>query len=345
MKRTIYLAGLALLLASTAPAQSRIATNAAPFLTIGTGARGMSMGNAYTAMATGSDALFWNPGGAAIPYAERHLGSAFFSHYEWLADIDYNAAGVTIPITRSGVVGLSLAAVDYGDMEVRTEQNPNGTGVFFSSTDFMVGATYAQPLTPDFYFGGTVKYIRQSIRDMSASTVAFDFGFVLKTRYLGGLQIASSIMNFGGQMQMDGINGETNIDIAPNLRGSSESIPVRIRNDTWDLPLAFRFGAALPVVRSGNFELIATGDANQTTDNNLNADFGGLLRYGNRTFNLEMRGGYRDAFLGDDVDGHVSLGVGLDLQVTGNMRFGFDFAYLPFNFLNDTQLFDARVFY
>lgn len=39
-------------------AQSRVGTTAAPFLILGTGARGSALGHAYTAVATGGDACF-----------------------------------------------------------------------------------------------------------------------------------------------------------------------------------------------------------------------------------------------------------------------------------------------
>ncbi len=343
---TPLLAGAVLVVGMSVPdmasAQSRSGTTAATFLTIGTGAKGQSVGNAYTAHARGADALFWNPAGASRPYADTHLAGAFFTHHEWLADINYNAAAVTIPV-GSSVVGLSLASVDYGRMLVRTVQLPEGTGETFGSSDLSLGLTYARPLTQSFYFGGTVKYIRQSIRDNSASTIAFDFGFVLETNYLNGLEVAASIQNFGGKMQMAGLNGQIFVDVDPNSSGNNDNIPARLEMGSWDLPLSFRFGVAIPIVKLNNVELLAFGDANQTNDNNLNSDFGGALRFGNRTFNLDMRAGYRDAFL-DNVDSHLTYGAGLDIRVS-SVRFGFDFAYVPYELLGNTRLIDFRVYY
>ena len=326
-----------------ASAQSRVGTTSAPFLTLGTGARGQALGHAYTTLATGGDALFWNPAGAAKPYAGTHRGGVFLTHYEWVADINYNAAGVVVPINQSGVIGLSVAAVDYGDMEVRTVALPNGTGETFSSTDLSLGLTYAQPLTQDFYFGGTVKYVRQQIRDMAASAVAFDFGFLLSTRYLGGMQIAASIQNFGGKMQMQGINGQVFVDIDPTSEGNNPNIPSRIEMNRWDLPLAFKFGVMVPVKLAFNTELQLLADANQSNDNNLNSDVGAQLHYGNRTFNFDLRAGYKDLFI-DNVDSHLSFGAGLDVRVT-SVRFGFDFAYIPFDLLGNTQMVDFRVYF
>lgn len=343
MKRVLLALLTLSVLSVDAQGQSRVGTSAATFLTLGTGARGSSLGHAYTALAKGPDALFWNPGGAARNYADRYRGGAFFTHHEWFAGIQYNAAAVVVPAVGSSVVGISMAGVDYGDMEVRTVTQPEGTGQTFSANDMMVGVTFSSPLTNAFYFGGTAKYVRQSIRDMSASTFAFDFGFVLETRYLNGMQVAASIMNFGGKMQMDGLNSERNIDIDPNNSGSSESIPVRIRMDRWDLPLSFKFGVAIPVVKLSTVEITALADANQTNDNNLNSDLGLRMRYATRAVAFEVRAGYKDAFLDKDaVDSHLTYGTGLDVAVSG-VRFGFDFAYVPFDRLGNVQLFDFRV--
>ena len=346
MNRLLLAFALSTLLLGTpaeAYAQSRVGTTAAPFLTLGTGARGQALGHAYTALATGGDALFWNPAGAARPYLGDYRGNAFFTHYEWLADISYNAAGVVIPAIGAGALGLSIAAVDYRDMEVRTVALPEGTGETFSSSDLSLGLTYAQPLTTSFYFGGTVKYVRQAIRDMEASAVGFDFGFILETPYLNGMTLAASIQNFGGKMEMEGVNADVFVDIAENNNGNNPDIPADLDMEAWDLPLSFKFGVALPVVQVNNVQLMALADANQSNDNDLNSDVGAQFRYGNRTLNLDLRVGYKDLFL-DNVDSHVSYGAGLDVRVS-RVRVGFDFAYSPFDLLGNTQMFDFRVYF
>ncbi len=334
---------LVALVAVPAAGQSRVGTTAAPFLTLATGARGASLGNAYTSIATGPDALFWNPGGIARPYRDSHRGGLFFSNNQWVAGIDYNAAALTLPVTNTGVVGLSLAFVDYGDMDVRTVSQPEGTGETFTANDLSIGVSYAMPLTDAFYFGGTTKLIRQSIRDMTATTGAVDIGFVLVTKYMNGMTVAASIMNFGGKMQMDGINSELTVDVDAQNSGSNESIPARIKMDSWDLPLSFKFGVALPVVSTSDVTLTLLADANQTNDNNLNADLGAQLEYQTRMLTFDARMGYKDAGV-DNVDSHFSYGSGLDVQLSG-VRFGFDFALVPFDLLGNTRMIDFRIYF
>ncbi len=324
-------------------AQNRTGTTAAAFLTLGTGARGQAVGHAYTALATGADALFWNPAGAARSYSGRQRGSLLLSHAQWLADINYNAAAVVIPVFGTHTIGLSVASVDYGSMPVRTVAFPEGTGETFRAGDFSLGVTYAQPLTSAFYFGGTVKYVRQQIRDMSADAVGFDFGFVLQTQYLQGLTLAASIQNFGSKMQMGGVNSVVFVDIDETTSGNNPDVPARLEMDSWDLPLSFKFGMALPVFRLDHVELMALADAHQSNDNRLNGDFGGQLRLYNRTFNFDVRAGFKDLFV-EHVDSHLTLGAGLDVRALG-IRTGFDYAYTPFDLLGNTQMLDFRIYF
>jgi len=351
MMRSIHLilsqVGLVLMLifegAQFASAQSRAGTTAASFLTIGTGARGQALGHAYTAMATGADALFWNPAGAARSYGNHSGGSLFLSHSRWFADIDYNVAAVVVPVFGDHVVGLSVAAVNYGDMIVRTVAFPEGTGETFRANDFSLGLSYAQPLTESFYFGGTAKYVRQDIRDMTASTIGFDFGFVLQSEYLRGLTLAASIQNFGGKMQMNGVNSIVFVDVDETITGNNPDIPARIEMDSWDLPLSFKFGLAMPVIQINMIEVSALADIQQSNDNSLNGDAGAQVRIYNRTFNLDLRGGYKDLFL-DNVDSHLTFGAGIDVRAFG-VRLGFDYAYTPFELLGQTQVVDFRIYF
>jgi hypothetical protein len=341
-KRAILFAMVgSMILAGNSFGQSRTGTTAANFLTIGTGARGQSLGNANTAIATGGDALFWNPAGASRAYLGQYRSSAVFTHFNWIADINYNAAGVVVPAVGSGVVGISFAQVDYGTMDVRTVSRPLGTGETFKSVDLSLGLSYAQPLTSSFYFGGTVKWIRQSIRDMSASTIAVDLGFILETQYLNGMMLAASIQNFGGKMTMSGVNSVVFVDIDAQNSGSNPNLPASLDMGSWSLPLSFKFGVAVPVIRTESLQLLALGDAHQSNDNDLNSDLGGELSYSNNTFVLAGRVGYRDLFA-ENVDSHFTVGGGLDVRLD-RIRLGFDYAYVPVTLLGSTNMFDVRI--
>lgn len=338
--RTLAFVALATLVAMPSSAQDRVGTTAAPFLTLGAGARGQSLGHAYVSTATGGDALFWNPAGAAR-VDPRKNGNLFLTQHEWLADIRYNAIGATIPVGSGGsVIGLSIASVSYGRDEVRTERQPEGTGDTFGASDFSFGITYARPLTESFYFGGTAKVVRQSIWDMSATGMAADFGISLDTGF-NGVTIAASILNFGSKMQMGGINARETVDVDAGTSGNNENITAELDLDSWDMPLSFRFGTSVPVVNMAGFDVRLLADAQQTNDNVLNADFGGIATYDAGPVQLELRGGYRDAFV-DGMDNHLSFGGGIRADA-GGYSLGVDVGYLPFDYLGNSTLIDLRL--
>jgi hypothetical protein len=331
--------------ASEAMAQSRVSTTAAHFLTLGTGAQGTALGHAYTTMATGGDALFWNPAGIARMGPGNKRGSLFFNHTDWLLDLNYNSFGLVVPVTAAGAFGFQIAQLDYGRMDVRTVALPEGTGETFGASDLVMGASYAQPLTNSFYIGGTAKYVRQSIYDMSANTFAFDIGFVLESDYLNGMRLAASIMNFGGKMQMDGVNSRVFVDIDPTSSGSNDALPAKLETRQWDLPLSFKFGVAVPVINTSNVRVELLSDAHQTNDNSLNADFGGQAKFMVGGIDLDLRAGYKDfgsKELRDNVQSHFTYGGGLSLGVAG-LQLGIDYAYVPFEFLGNVQMFDLRL--
>jgi len=63
---------------------------------VGVGARGLGMGSAYHTLATGAEALYWNPAGLARtePQANNHL--AFMHSERFSGEVDYNFIGLPV---------------------------------------------------------------------------------------------------------------------------------------------------------------------------------------------------------------------------------------------------------
>ena len=54
------------LVAQSGGEESRVGTTAAPFLTMGVGAKGHALGHANSINISGAESIFWNPAGMAI---------------------------------------------------------------------------------------------------------------------------------------------------------------------------------------------------------------------------------------------------------------------------------------
>ena len=104
-------------------------------------------------------------------------------------------------------------------------------------------------MTDKFSIGGSAKYISQSIWNESAGTIAFDIGLLFVTGF-HDMRLGMSIANFGGEMKMDGIDLRKVIDIDPSNAGSNKLNLADMVTDPLPIPLMFRVGVAMDVVKN-----------------------------------------------------------------------------------------------
>lgn len=293
---------IAVILINGACAQSKVGTTAANFLNIPIGSRASGMGGAFIAIANDATALYWNPSG--ISRIARNEFNVSYS--EWLVGTSFNWAGLVFKMSEEDAFGLSVNQLNYGEEEITTAQQPNGTGEKWSAIDIAVGLTYSRNLTDRFSIGGTVKYIRQQIWNESASALALDIGLLFHTQ-LPGLRLGMNIANFGGEMKLDGKDLLQPVDIDPSNTGNNDKITSTLNTDAWTLPLNFSVGLAYDAIQIDDFSLTIAADAiypnNQTSFLNLGSEF----IWNNL---ISVRGGYNALFKEAAEEG-LSAGVGL----------------------------------
>ena len=91
---------------------SNVATTAASFLDIGIGARSLSMGGAFVAIADDPTALYWNPAGSVNIIRP----TAHFYHSPWIADVQFNHSAVVVPLDGSSSLGFFITSVTMDEM-------------------------------------------------------------------------------------------------------------------------------------------------------------------------------------------------------------------------------------
>lgn len=306
--RPIYLtlaafAPVALLSAASAGAQDKVATTAAPFLSLGVGARGVGMGSAQTASAEGPSALYWNP--AAV--TSMTTSGAEFSTTGWLVGTTFQNAAVVYNAGSMGHLGLSVTALNYGSDEVTTIDRPEGTGEQWSGLDLAVGVSYARPLTNRFSVGGSVKFVQQRIWNETDNGVALDLGVNYLTSFRG-LRIGATMTNFGTDLRLQGRDLRQAIDVDPNNNGNNPRNPGYLETDAWALPLTFRVGVSMDAYRQNEHRILVSADALAPGDNAQAASFG--AEYGFRDL-FYLRGGYRQAFASQVEDQGWAAGFGV----------------------------------
>jgi len=316
------------------PTITRVGTTAAQFLKLGAGARAIALGGAQVAEGRDLSSLYWNPAGLA-----RLRGSNIqLNTTRYLAEVDYNMVAFGTEIRSIGSVGLSILLLDSGDMEVRTESEPEGTGEMFKAQSFALQATFARNLTELFSIGGSLKYIQERIWHSSASAFAFDIGTLFTTPF-DGLRLGASMSNLGPKMRMDGRDILFSEDPSPNTDGTAEIVNAQYRMDAHSLPLIFRVGVAWDAYDTGTHRLLITTDAAHPNDNAEYINSG--IEYSFREL-LSIRFGYRNLFEPDGEQG-LTAGASLQLRVDRSLRTSFDYAYADFGRLTQTHWFTVNI--
>lgn len=310
--------------------QSKVGSTAAPFLNVAIGARPISMGGAFVATANDVSALYWNPAGVS-----RIEGSeALFSYSNWFADISYNWSGAALNLGGMGTLGLSVTYLDYGEMEITTLAEQDGTGQMFDANDLALALSYSYNLTDRFSVGGSAKYIQQRIWNSSASTVAFDLG-VLYYSDIMGIRIGAVISNFGSEMSISGKDLLVQHDIDEQIEGNNDEILATLNTDSYPLPLLFKIGLAADLINIEDHILTVGIDALHPNDNDESLNVG--LEYVLYDM-IALRGGYKSLFLENSEEG-LTMGVGFRYTLAPGLAFYIDYAYQEFGLLDNTQHF------
>jgi predicted porin len=208
----------------------------------------------------------------------------------------------------------------------------------FSAGSYAFGLSYARNLTDRFSIGLTAKFIHEQIFHSTANGAAMDIGALFDTQFYG-MKIGMSITNYGTKMQMGGRDLQAQLDVDPTVSGNSETTQALLKTDAYELPLMFRIGVSVDVLKGyGKSNLILAVDALHPNDDveylNIGCEY---------TFNkmVSLRAGYKTLFAKESEEG-LSLGAGIHYPV-GGVRLMLDYAYHDFGVLKDVQKFSIGI--
>lgn len=229
--RALLLAVLLVPGASPARAAFQKATggNASEFLDIGAGARALGMAEAFSTVAEGPDALYWNPAGLAktrsleLSYTRAELNQ-FFHH-------DYAAVAVPARLLR-GALGLSYTRLSQESLTLRTNANvevgefaphsdalsigyatsfdldDEGSGErdYFGDAWAVPNATRSlrvrdEPWRGSLLVGAALKLVAEQIHQRSSRAVAFDGGALFRPADYQSFCLGFAFRNLGGRQR------------------------------------------------------------------------------------------------------------------------------------------------
>jgi len=333
--RIIALVTFALLfISANLHSQSKVGTTALPFLGISVGPRATAMGSAFTGVATDATALYYNPGGVAqLTHSQFQV-----AHTNWLVGTNLTWLGFIYKLDNANSIGLSFTQLDYGEEQVTTVLQPEGTGERWGASDIAIALTYARNLTDRFSIGGNFKYLQQKILNESASAVAVDVGLLFVTQF-NDMKLGMSISNFGTDIKLEGRDLLHRVDLDPEALGNNETIVANLKTDSWTLPLFFRVGLSMDVLKNRYSRLTFAVDALRPSDNTEILNVGGEFAFNNMFF---LRGGYKSLFRDNSEEG-LTFGAGINFSFGSNVSWGLDYCFMDFGLFETIHMFGVNI--
>jgi hypothetical protein len=259
--------------------------------------------------------------------------------------IRINSLGLAQKMGENGAFGISLMAMDFGDIEVTTTNTPEGNGATYSPNFFNLGLSYSHTFAQKVSVGILLRGVSESIADVSAFGLALDAGVQYVTGAKDNFKFGVSLRNMGSPMKF---GGEGLSQLAPNPDGTDPyPITYNVRPAGFELPSTLNIGLSYDFWAGDKHRISAIGNF---TANSFSVDqLGAGLEYSFKEMFM-ARAGYRyDLGIAASDPQHElysGLSAGLTIEVPtkkeSTARFAIDYAYLVTNRFDGTHNFSIR---
>ncbi len=295
-------------------------------------ARSAGLHSMGTSFVTGVDAMRLNVAGLS-----RVKGTeVVFSHARYLegTDIKMNAFGLAKKVGKNGTFGVSLMALDFGEIPITTTDSPEGTGGTFSPNFFNLGLGYSHVFENKISVGILLRVVSESTADLKASGFAIDAGVQYVTGPQDNFKLGLSLRNVGSPMSFGGQGLSQQLN-APTDQGSF-TLTYDTRASSFELPSVLNIGLSYDFILADKNRLTAL--SNFTANSFSRDQIGAGLEY---AFNdrFMLRGGYKyDLGQNNAIDErnvYTGIAGGLSIQVPvkkgSESSFGIDYSYRTSN--------------
>ena len=307
-------------------------------------ARSSGLAGANSGSIRGLESMFLNIAGTAFTKRTEIV----FSHTDYFkgSGININAVGFTQKIGESGVMGLGIMSMDFGQDDITTVDLPEGNLGTFSPQFLNITGSYAKVFSNSIYGGIAFKIIDESISNLNAGGLAFDAGI----QYVTGTKADKDNIKFGIALRNVGppltFSGD-GLSFKGTVLSSGQTITVEQRVEKFEMPSLINIGITYDHKLAEMHRLSICGTFTANSFSNDQFAFG--LEYAfKETFML--RAGYQyEKDINDDVLKHtandgLSAGVTVDVPVgKAGKKFGIDYSYTLTNPFDGTHRIGAKI--
>ncbi|HMS70113.1 MAG: PorV/PorQ family protein [Saprospiraceae bacterium] len=262
--------------------------------------------------------------------------------------LQLNSGGYATKMGSNGTFGISISSLSFGDIEVTTSDQPEGTGGTYSPNFFNIGLGYSYMYANKISVGLLVRGVSEALPDITAFGFSIDAGVQYVSGDKENFRLGISLRNIGSPMKFSGqglaFQGP-NED--PSVSGNQYNLTYYQRSEGFQLPSLLNIGISYDWYLADKTFLRAMG--NFTSNTFARDEIGGGMEFSFKDMFM-LRGGYRytlkqtgSAFQNDVYTG-VSAGASILLPLSkgADQKFGIDYAYRATNPFRGTHNLSLR---
>ena len=293
-------------------------------------ARSAGLHTINTARASGIDAMRINPAGlSGVTKTDLVIGR---SNYLQTSGVFMNAVGFGQRIGENGVLGISLMALDFGEIDITTTEQPEGIGSTYSPLLFNIGVGYSYTFSNKISCGAVIRLLTEGTTDATASGVALDAGVQYVTGEKDNFKLGIALRNIGPPMRY---KGEALALVIASPEGGY-NITLSERAEKFELPSLLNLGISYDIWggERNRFTLIG----NFTAHSFSRDQYGAGLEYSFREM-FTLRGAFRyePGLFGNITEkpvytgGSAGCSILVPLKKKSDKKIGLDYAYRTSN--------------
>ena len=150
-----------------------------------------------------------------------------------------NALALGVRVSEQGVLGISLNAISFGDIDVTTVESPEPVNGTFSPSLMNINVAYAHSFTTSIHGGVNIKVINETTDNITGTGFSVDAGIQYVTGADEELKFGISLKNWGPSMSYEGTGLSTTRN---NDAGNPQTL--EYRSAEMELPTCLNIGAS-----------------------------------------------------------------------------------------------------
>ncbi len=304
-------------------------------------ARSAGLHSMGTSFVSGVEALRLNPAGIGrLSGREVYLGNTRL--YEG-SDIQHNGVGYAQRGNGNGAFGFSLAIMDFGEIAVTTEDQPEGNGSFISPNFVNLGMGYSYTYENKISVGILLRAISETLPNLSAFGLAIDTGVQYVSGDRDNFKLGIALRNIGTPMRFSGEGLSRSVIVNEN----EDPRKFDARAEGFDLPAVLNIGISYDFYLQES--IYVRGVANFTSNAFSRDQIGAGAELNFRDI-ITLRGGYKyEVGSLNSVVQNIYTGVSaggtlnVPLKKGSSTKLGIDYAYRTTNPYRGTHNFGIRL--